>query len=107
MVVIGQNVSKMGALIANNTGVPINYFLVLAYVILLLRGFVWIHILSTIKLRVASPLISITYVLMLPFSHYIFGEEITETKMIGCFLITCGVIVVTLGEKASSGTVFE
>lgn len=100
MVSVGQTFSKIGALQVKETGIFFNIYLFVGYVILLIRGVIWVFILNTVKLSLASPLISSTYIIVLWISYYYFGEEVNVINLLGCFLIMGGVIMVLLGEKA-------
>lgn len=99
MIAIGQTLSKMGALEAKETGELFNILLGFAYGILILRGGIWVYILKSVQLGFVSPLISLTYIIMLGVSHFYFGEIITVTRLFGCMLIAVGVFMVTVGEQ--------
>jgi len=107
MIVIGQIVAKLGAWEAKETGKSFNIFLGLAYVILMLRGVVWVYILNKFKLGFVSPVISLTYIIMLFVSYIYFGDIITFTRLFGCILIASGVFMVMVGENISSKTNHE
>ena len=99
LVTFGQTFSKAGALQAHESGTPFNLLLVLGYAMLILRGFVWVFILKTVRLSFAYPLVSSTFVLVLLASWLVFGEPLTWPKLVGCACIIGGISVVALAEQ--------
>ena len=72
LVTFGQTFSKAGALQAQETGTAFNVLLALGYAMLILRGFVWVFILKTVRLSFAYPMISTTFVFVLLASWLVF-----------------------------------
>jgi len=97
-VVVGQTLSKYGAQEIKKSDTILNVYIILGYTSLLLRGFIWILILKKIKLSFAYPLMSVTFILILAISYFLFNEEITFYNMLGSFLIMGGVAFISLGE---------
>jgi undecaprenyl phosphate-alpha-L-ara4N flippase subunit ArnE len=96
----GQIFSKMGAdLIAAGRGY-VNLFVLLGYAMLVLRGVVWVLILSRLKLLFAYPLMSSTYVIVLAVAAGLFDETITTSNIAGSLLIMSGITMLSLGERA-------
>lgn len=60
--------------------------------------FVWLVILSRVKLSIAYPMLSLGYVLAIPFSWLIFKESIPKVRIIGAIIICIGVYLVAQGE---------
>ncbi len=60
--------------------------------------FVWLVILSRVKLSIAYPMLSLGYVLVIPFSWFIFKESIPRVRIIGAIIICIGVYLVAQGE---------
>ncbi len=60
--------------------------------------FVWLVILSRVKLSIAYPMLSLGYVLTIPFSWWIFKESIPKVRIIGAIIICIGVYLVAQGE---------
>lgn len=97
-VMVGQTLSKYGAQELKKADTIINLYIILGYTSLLLRGFIWIFILKKVKLSFAYPLMSVTFILILGISYFLFNEEITFYNLVGCFLIMGGVAFISLGE---------
>ena len=99
----GQISAKTGSLIlASQEGFSINIFLVLSYVFLILRGFIWIFILKFMELSTAYPVMSLNYVIILFISAFIFNEKITLYNAAGAVLITAGIFLL-LNDTVPSG----
>ena len=60
--------------------------------------FVWLVILSRIKLSIAYPMLSLGYVIAIPFSWLFFKESIPKVRIIGAIIICIGVYLVAQGE---------
>ncbi len=60
--------------------------------------FVWLVILSRIKLSIAYPMLSLGYVMAIPFSWLFFKETIPRVRIIGAIIICIGVYLVAQGE---------
>lgn len=56
---------------------------------------VWLVVLSRVDLSFAYPMLSVSYVLIMVISAYMFHEPITLNRVIGTFLIIGGVIFIT------------
>ncbi len=105
LLILGQIFAKMGsdALSIDNFNVLdfFNFFIILGYTCLILQGLVWIFVLRQMDLSFAYPFMSISYVLVLIFSYFIFNEAITGWKIIGSSLMTIGVAIIYLGERGN------
>lgn len=60
--------------------------------------FVWLVILSRVKLSIAYPMLSLGYVIAIPFSWLFFKESIPRVRVIGAIIICIGVFLVAQGE---------
>ncbi len=98
MITVGQSLAKFGARQFNQDNQIINVFIISGYFLLVCRGLIWIFILREIKLSVAYPFISITYILILAISHCLFDEPITPQKIIGALFLIGGIFCIGLGE---------
>jgi len=56
----------------------------------------WLFILTRVPLSIAYPLQSITYVLAIIGSYFVFGEPITWSKVVGVLFILIGVSIIGL-----------
>ena len=97
-VMVGQTLSKYGAQEIKKTDTIINIYIILGYTMLMLRGFIWIFILKKVKLSFAYPLMSVTFILILAISYFMFNEDITFYNLLGSCLIMGGVVFISLGE---------
>lgn len=90
----GQISAKTGSLIlASQEIFSINIFLVLSYIFLIMRGFIWIFIIRHVELSTAYPVMSINYVIILAVSVIFFNEELTVFNSAGSILITSGILL--------------
>ena len=60
--------------------------------------FVWLVILSRVKLSIAYPMLSLGYVIAIPFSRIFFKESIPVVRIIGAIIICIGVYLVAQGD---------
>ena len=98
MLATGQTLGKLGALqIAAGAGV-VNPPVVAGYALLILRGLIWIFILRKLKLLLAYPLMSLSYIIVLVISSTVFDEIVTRNNVLGSLLIVFGVTMLSLGE---------
>ena len=105
LLVIGQISTKYGVLLLNNVSPEtfffrFNPYIAVGYSCLVLRGIAWVFILRKIELSVAYPFLSISFVIILIFSYYLFGEQIPPQKVIGTFFIIAGVISIGFSNTA-------
>lgn len=100
--VLSQSFAKIGAryisLADFSIGQFLNIFIILAFACLAARGIFWLLVLRKFDLSFAYPFTSISYILILAVSHFLFNEPVTPAKIGGCLLITAGVFFISLGE---------
>lgn len=102
-ILLKQGVSKVGPigfkeLIPKLTQVILNPYVIGGISIYGFTTFVWLVILSRVKLSIAYPMLSLGYVLAIPFSRIIFKESIPIMRIIGAIIICIGVYFVAQGE---------
>jgi len=56
----------------------------------------WVKILTQMKISVAYPILSISYILTAIGAYYFFGERLTALNMIGIFLVMIGVSIISI-----------
>ena len=56
----------------------------------------WVQVLTRLKLSVAYPILSISYVIIALGAYYFFGEKLSLVNILGIFLIMCGVSLVSI-----------
>ena len=88
----GQISAKTGSHMLSSS-FSINIFLVLSYIFLISRGFIWIFILRYTELSTAYPVMSFNYVLILFISAVFFHEKLTIFNILGSVLITAGILL--------------
>ena len=81
LLVIGQISTKYGSLLLNEASPEtfffrFNPYIAFGYSCLVIRGIVWVFFLRKIELSVAYPFLSTSFVIILIFSYYLFGEQI-------------------------------
>ncbi len=103
-ILLKQGVSEVGRinsfreLFPKLTQVIFNPFVLGGISIYGFTTFVWLVILSRVKLSIAYPMLSLGYVLTIPFSWLIFKESIPRVRIIGAIIICIGVYLVAQGE---------
>ncbi len=100
----GQALLKQGALKLGKVSTSnfVNHILSILITPELLAGLVlyglsailFILILTRVKLSVAGPAVSISYVFSVLMGYYLFNEPISPRHLIGLGLIVCGVVLV-------------
>ncbi len=98
-----QMTGQIGAKFAAGCDSLINPFTLISYLCLLSRGFIWVLILSRMRVIAAYPLNGISYLLILPLSFFIFSEPISRVRLISTLLISAGVALLSYGEKRTGG----
>ncbi len=109
LTVMGQILLKHGAstvgridsfreLLPKLTQVCLNPYVIGGISIYGFTTLVWLVILSRIKLSIAYPMLSLGYVLAIPFSWLFFKESIPKVRIIGAIIICIGVYLVAQGE---------
>ena len=109
LTVVGQMLLKKGVLtvgrinsfrelISKLTEVIFNPYVMGGISIYGFTTFVWLVILSRVKLSIAYPMLSLGYVLVIPFSWLVFKETIPIVRIIGAILICIGIYLVAQGE---------
>ncbi len=103
-ILLKQGVSEVGRinsfreLFPKLTQVIFNPFVLGGISIYGFTTFVWLVILSRVKLSIAYPMLSLGYVLTIPFSWLFFKESIPRVRIIGAIIICIGVYLVAQGE---------
>ncbi len=102
-ILLKQGVSKVGVikfreLVPKLTQVILNPYVIGGISIYGFTTFVWLVILSRVKLSIAYPMLSLGYVLTIPFSWVFFKESIPRVRIIGAIIICIGVYLVAQGE---------
>lgn len=67
----------------------------LGIIVYFVSAFFWITALSKVELSYAYPLLSIGYVLVLFFSHFLFRESLNLHRLIGTALIVAGIYFIS------------
>jgi len=99
MISVGQTIVKFGAVRINESkDIFIILLLAIGYMFLILRGFVWIFILRKMDLIIAYPFISLTYIIILLISYFVFKEQINIFQILGSLIIISGIIFITVGN---------
>lgn len=93
----GQLAARQGGVVAPESG-PLNPYRAVSYGCLILRGLLWLALLRRLRLALAYPLMSLTYILVPAAAHIHFGESVGPAKLAGALLIIGGVILIGRGE---------
>ena len=106
LAVAGQTVMKLA--IVRSGGMPVlelgigglaQKFLEVPYIVLGFAAYgassiLWLQVLTDLDFSVAFPLVSISYVLALFLGHFLFGEHVGFSRILGVLLICSGVLFV-------------
>jgi multidrug transporter EmrE-like cation transporter len=95
----GQYASKTGAILLNqdNSSTALIYISI-GYSCLVFRGFIWIILLKYVRLSVAYPVQSFSFILITFLGIIVFKEILTIWKIIGMILIVAGVLSTTFSK---------
>jgi len=100
---IGQLFFKQSAVFVNNnsnlnliTRYLLNPWFYGAIFFFGISTLLWVYILTTMKISIAYPILSISYILIAIGAFYFFGEKLSLINIAGIFLIMCGVSLVSL-----------
>jgi len=96
-IIFGQTLIKLGAI--RGAGF-FNIFVLVGYICLIMRGWIWIFIIRKIKLSTAYPVLSLTYIFILLISRFLFDERITRFNIVGTVLIITGIAFLGIGETS-------
>lgn len=103
LVVVGQSLAKIGAshidLDSFSISQAFNIFITIAFVLLLIRGLVWLILMRAFDLAFIYPFMSVSYILILVVSYLAFNEVVTAGKIAGSCLIASGVFCISLAER--------
>jgi drug/metabolite transporter (DMT)-like permease len=69
-------------------------YIIFGLFLFLVATFIWFYILSRLPFGVAYPLQSISYVLSLFISFFIFKEPVTLHQWLGALAIVCGIFLI-------------
>lgn len=99
ILLVGQYTSKTGALLLNNgeTSIALIY-IAIGYGCLVFRGLIWMVILKYVRLSVAYPIQSFSFILITFLGVIVFNDILSMGKILGMVLIVCGVIVISLSK---------
>jgi multidrug transporter EmrE-like cation transporter len=61
-----------------------------------LSTFTWVQILTKMKISIAYPLLSVSYILTALGAYYFFGEKLSPTNIVGIFVIMIGVSLISI-----------
>jgi multidrug transporter EmrE-like cation transporter len=100
---IGQLFFKQAAIFTNNnthlsfiSKYALNPSFYAAVSFFAIATITWVQILKTMKISVAYPLLSVSYVITAAGAYYFFGERISSINIIGILLIMFGVSLVSV-----------
>ena len=102
--IVKWRVSRAGALPIDFTqkalfliGLLFDPFVLTGLLAALLAGLSWMAAMTKLELSFAYPFISLSFVLVIVFSAFLFHETITTPKVLGMLLIIAGIIVIGRG----------
>ncbi|MDR2945326.1 MAG: EamA family transporter [Candidatus Adiutrix sp.] len=72
-------------------------FIILSMFLTFLAGVLWMATLSKLEISFAYPFTSLTYVLVLAASCFLFGEPLNGYKIVGALVVIAGLIIASQG----------
>lgn len=100
---IGQLFFKQSAIFVNNNPnlnivycYLFNPWFYAAVAFFAVATFIWVQILTTMKISVAYPILSVSYVITAAGAYYFFGERLSPMNIAGILLIMFGVSLVSI-----------
>lgn len=82
-----------------------NPFVIIGICTFVMTSGLWLVVLSRVKLSLAYPMLSMSYILAIIFSWLLFKEHIPYIRIMGAFVICIGVILVSVVVLRVTGTV--
>jgi drug/metabolite transporter (DMT)-like permease len=79
---------------------PSELEIALAIALLLAGGLIWLTVISRWQISYAYPLLSFTYIVMLPVAWLIFGQVPLLSQVVGALIILLGIMTVVRGGQA-------
>lgn len=73
----------------------INVYTVVGIILLGLSFLTYIVVLSKVQLSIAQPMLAISYILVGISAHFIYGEDLSPTKLVGIGVIILGVFLIS------------
>lgn len=99
ILLVGQYASKTGAMLLNqDKSTTALIFIAVGYSCLIFRGFIWVILLKYVRLSVAYPIQSFSFILITLLGIIVFKEILSIGKIVGMILIIAGVLSVTLSK---------
>jgi drug/metabolite transporter (DMT)-like permease len=89
------NLDFSTALIYSFVKIFLTPFIILGLSLYFLGVFFWLYSLSKVDLSFAYPFVSLSYVIVVIFSCFILGENISYMRWIGVFVIGLGVFLIS------------
>ncbi|MFQ6044704.1 MAG: EamA family transporter, partial [Candidatus Poribacteria bacterium] len=83
----------------------LNPFVVFGLLVFLMTSGLWLVVLSRVKLSLAYPMLSISYILAIFFSWLLFKEHVPWIRIVGAFVICVGVSLVSITVLNVAGKV--
>jgi drug/metabolite transporter (DMT)-like permease len=98
-------VSSISMLPSIATRAVFNPFVIFGLLVFLMTSGLWLVVLSRVKLSLAYPMLSISYILAMFFSWLLFKEHIPWIRIVGAFVICIGVSLVSITVLNVAGTI--
>lgn len=95
---------KFGAMKLRETGLGVNYLIVIGYGFYAVSFVAWMQILKTTRLSIALSAASVLYITIAIASHFLMHEPISFHLILGTILIATGVFVLGLSEAKKGGS---
>ena len=93
----GQLPADVGKKVLFYTGLLFDVWVISAVAAAFLAGLAWMAAMTKLELSFAYPFMSLSFVLVLICSAFIFHETVTAAKVVGMLLIIIGIVVTSRG----------
>ena len=75
----------------------INPWIISSVFATLIAGLSWMMAMTKFEISYAFPFVSLTYIIVLAAGYFLFNEEISMSKIIGCIFVIIGIVVISKG----------
>ncbi|MFN8535021.1 MAG: EamA family transporter [Dehalococcoidia bacterium] len=77
-----------------------NVFVLAGFACVFAASIFWLSVLSRVEISLAYPMLSISYVIVVILSYFIFRENVSLLRLAGCFVIVGGVAMIGLSYRS-------
>ena len=76
------------------TTVFLNLHVILGLILYFLAAIFWLYVLAKLDVSIAYPFVGLGFIFTMILAHFIIGEPITSTKLVGTCFVAIGVVLI-------------